>query len=124
MCVTHVVGLFAICITSVPAIRMLSTFYSSMVVLVEYSAASNSLSMLCIVGKDMSLGICPYRAILVMTSFRCFLWQELGISILEMAVKACTKEIEKYKGKLLVKEPPRAVSNLQFIFGSAVNLFS
>lgn len=72
----------------------------------------------------MSGGVSVDHAILVLTSFKCCLWQELGISILETAVKACTKEIEKYKGKLLVKEPPRAVSGLPFIFESSVNLFS
>jgi len=36
--------------------------------------------------------------------------QEQGISVLTDAIKACTAEIEKYKGKLVVKEPPRAVS--------------
>jgi translation initiation factor 2 subunit 1 len=36
--------------------------------------------------------------------------KDLGITVLENAIKACTKEIEKHKGKLLVKEPPRAVS--------------
>jgi hypothetical protein len=36
-------------------------------------------------------------------------WQELGISILESAIRACVKEIEMHKGKLTVKEAPRAV---------------
>lgn len=36
--------------------------------------------------------------------------KEQGISVLEVAIKACTKEIEKHKGKLSVKEAPRAVS--------------
>ncbi|KAL2643489.1 hypothetical protein R1flu_011076 [Riccia fluitans] len=36
--------------------------------------------------------------------------KDLGISVLENAIKACTKEIEKHKGKLSVKEAPRAVS--------------
>ncbi|KAH9538889.1 hypothetical protein CY35_15G031400 [Sphagnum magellanicum] len=36
--------------------------------------------------------------------------KELGISVLDSAIKACVKEIEKHKGKLTVKEPPRAVS--------------
>jgi len=36
-------------------------------------------------------------------------WQELGISILESAIRACVKEIEIHKGKLTVKEAPRAV---------------
>ncbi|KAG6554384.1 hypothetical protein Mapa_004301 [Marchantia paleacea] len=36
--------------------------------------------------------------------------KDLGISVLENAIKACTKEIEKHKGKLTVKEAPRAVS--------------
>ncbi|PAN50122.1 hypothetical protein GQ55_9G510000 [Panicum hallii var. hallii] len=36
--------------------------------------------------------------------------KEQGISVLTDAIKACTAEIEKYKGKLVVKEPPRAVS--------------
>lgn len=35
--------------------------------------------------------------------------QDLGIAVLEAAVKACAKEIEKQKGKLVVKEAPRAV---------------
>lgn len=41
--------------------------------------------------------------------------QEQGISVLTDAIKACTAEIEKYKGKLLVKEPPRAVSSFQYL---------
>jgi translation initiation factor 2 subunit 1 len=36
--------------------------------------------------------------------------KDLGIAVLEAAVKACAKEIEKQKGKLVVKEAPRAVS--------------
>lgn len=36
--------------------------------------------------------------------------KEKGITILENAVEACTREIESHKGKLIVKEPPRAVS--------------
>ncbi|KAH7416193.1 hypothetical protein KP509_14G079800 [Ceratopteris richardii] len=36
--------------------------------------------------------------------------KEQGITILNAAIKACTKEIEKHKGKLSVKEAPRAVS--------------
>jgi hypothetical protein len=42
--------------------------------------------------------------------------QDLGIAVLESAVKACSKEIEKHKGKLLVKEAPRAVRVLFFHF--------
>jgi len=41
--------------------------------------------------------------------------QEQGISVLTDAIKACTAEIEKYKGKLVVKEPPRAVSSFQYL---------
>ncbi|KAM3313875.1 hypothetical protein ACQJBY_033025 [Aegilops geniculata] len=36
--------------------------------------------------------------------------KDQGISVLTDAVKACTAEIEKHKGKLVVKEAPRAVS--------------
>eukprot|EP01018_Ginkgo_biloba_P004282 Gb_28065 [translate_table: standard] len=36
--------------------------------------------------------------------------KEEGISVLEAAIKACGKEIEKHKGKMAVKEAPRAVS--------------
>jgi len=36
--------------------------------------------------------------------------KDLGIAVLETAIKACSKEIDKHKGKLLVKEAPRAVS--------------
>ncbi|KAG0591651.1 hypothetical protein KC19_1G190700 [Ceratodon purpureus] len=36
--------------------------------------------------------------------------KDLGIAVLETAIKACAREIEKHKGKLLVKEAPRAVS--------------
>lgn len=36
--------------------------------------------------------------------------QEQGISILNKAIEACTAEIERHKGKLTVKEAPRAVS--------------
>jgi hypothetical protein len=42
--------------------------------------------------------------------------QNQGISVLTNAIKACSEEIEKYKGKLLVKEAARAVSSLlQFL---------
>lgn len=36
--------------------------------------------------------------------------QEQGISVLNAAIKACTEIIESKKGKLAVKEAPRAVS--------------
>lgn len=36
--------------------------------------------------------------------------QDQGISVLRKAIAACTEEIERHKGKLTVKEPPRAVS--------------
>lgn len=36
--------------------------------------------------------------------------KEQGISVLNNAVKACTEEIELHKGKLTLKEAPRAVS--------------
>ncbi|KAJ9153443.1 hypothetical protein P3X46_026881 [Hevea brasiliensis] len=36
--------------------------------------------------------------------------KEQGISILNKAIAACTEAIEQHKGKLVVKEPPRAVS--------------
>ncbi|GAB2239240.1 hypothetical protein Droror1_Dr00025153 [Drosera rotundifolia] len=36
--------------------------------------------------------------------------KEQGIAILNKAIKACTEEIEKYKGKVTLKEEPRAVS--------------
>ncbi|KAI5073762.1 hypothetical protein GOP47_0011775 [Adiantum capillus-veneris] len=36
--------------------------------------------------------------------------KEQGIAVLNAAIKACTKEIEKHKGKLSVREAPRAVS--------------
>lgn len=35
--------------------------------------------------------------------------QEQGIAILSEAIKACTEEIESHKGKLTVKDAPRAV---------------
>ncbi|KAM3326801.1 hypothetical protein P3S67_001927 [Capsicum chacoense] len=35
---------------------------------------------------------------------------EQGIAILTKAIAACTEEIERHKGKLAVKEAPRAVS--------------
>ena len=35
--------------------------------------------------------------------------QDQGISVLNMAIKACTKEIEKNQGKLTVRDAPRAV---------------
>ena len=41
--------------------------------------------------------------------------QEQGISVLGKAIIACTESIEKHKGKLLVKEEPRAVSATPFI---------
>ncbi|KAH6837363.1 Eukaryotic translation initiation factor 2 subunit 1 [Perilla frutescens var. hirtella] len=36
--------------------------------------------------------------------------KEQGIAILTKAIEACTEEIERHKGKLTVKEAPRAVS--------------
>lgn len=36
--------------------------------------------------------------------------KEQGIAILTKAIAACTEEIERHKGKLVVKEAPRAVS--------------
>nr|CAD1833848.1 unnamed protein product [Ananas comosus var. bracteatus] len=36
--------------------------------------------------------------------------RDKGISILTNAIKACTEEIDRHKGKLIVKEAPRAVS--------------
>ncbi|XP_008793076.1 eukaryotic translation initiation factor 2 subunit alpha homolog [Phoenix dactylifera] len=36
--------------------------------------------------------------------------KEQGITILNNAIKACTEEIDRHKGKLIVKEAPRAVS--------------
>ncbi|OAY54956.2 hypothetical protein MANES_03G078600v8 [Manihot esculenta] len=36
--------------------------------------------------------------------------KEQGISVLNKAIAACTEAIEQHKGKLVVKEPPRAVS--------------
>ncbi|XP_068648713.1 eukaryotic translation initiation factor 2 subunit alpha homolog isoform X1 [Aristolochia californica] len=36
--------------------------------------------------------------------------KEQGISVLNNAIKACTEEIERHKGKLVLKEAPRAVS--------------
>ncbi|XP_047953476.1 eukaryotic translation initiation factor 2 subunit alpha homolog, partial [Salvia hispanica] len=36
--------------------------------------------------------------------------KEQGITVLTKAIQACTEEIERQKGKLTVKEPPRAVS--------------
>ena len=35
--------------------------------------------------------------------------QDQGISVLNMAIKACTKEIEKNQGKLTVRDAPWAV---------------
>ncbi|AQL07357.1 Eukaryotic translation initiation factor 2 subunit alpha [Zea mays] len=57
---------------------------------------------------------CPVKIKLVAPPLYVLTTQTLdkdqGISVLTTAVKACTAEIEKYKGKLVVKEPPRAVS--------------
>ncbi|XP_068653466.1 eukaryotic translation initiation factor 2 subunit alpha homolog [Aristolochia californica] len=36
--------------------------------------------------------------------------KEQGISVLNNAIKSCTEEIDRHKGKLIVKEAPRAVS--------------
>ncbi|CAL9180656.1 unnamed protein product [Musa hybrid cultivar] len=44
------------------------------------------------------------------TQTHCSLDQEQGISVLNNAIKACTEEIEWYKGKLTLKEAPIAVS--------------
>lgn len=46
--------------------------------------------------------------------------QEQGIQILNHAIAACTEAIEGQKGKLAVKEPPRAVS---VNFSSAQRVF-
>lgn len=43
--------------------------------------------------------------------------QEQGITILNNAIKACTEEIDRQKGKLVVKEAPRAVS-INFIINN------
>lgn len=43
-----------------------------------------------------------------------FLLQEQGITVLNQAIVACTEEIERHKGKLTVKEAPRAVSCCDF----------
>lgn len=42
--------------------------------------------------------------------------QEQGISVLNKAIAACTEAIEKHKGKLIVKEEPRAVNAKSFSF--------
>lgn len=50
---------------------------------------------------------------LVIESYLCILlWsvQEQGILVLTNAIAACTESIEQHKGKLVVKEAPRAVS--------------
>lgn len=36
--------------------------------------------------------------------------QEQGIKVLTQAIAACAATIERHKGKLTIKEPPRAVS--------------
>nr|BAK02876.1 predicted protein [Hordeum vulgare subsp. vulgare] len=57
---------------------------------------------------------CPVKIKLVAPPLYVLTTQTLdkdqGISVLTDAVKACTAEIEKHKGKLVVKEAPRAVS--------------
>jgi len=46
------------------------------------------------------------------------LWsgQEQGILVLNNAITSCTESIEQHKGKLVVKEAPRAVSVTSSIF--------
>jgi translation initiation factor 2 subunit 1 len=57
---------------------------------------------------------CPVKIKLVAPPLYVLTTQTLdkdqGISVLTDAIKACTSEIELHKGKLVVKEPPRAVS--------------
>ncbi|MQL83372.1 hypothetical protein Taro_015866 [Colocasia esculenta] len=57
---------------------------------------------------------CPVKIKLVAPPLYVLTTQTLekdqGISVLNNAIKACTEEIEKHKGKLAVKEAPRAVS--------------
>lgn len=48
--------------------------------------------------------------------------QEQGISVLNKAIAACAEAIEQHKGKLVVKEPPRAVS-VFFLFKHLVKLW-
>lgn len=40
-----------------------------------------------------------------------FYGQEQGLAILNKAIAACSEAIEEQKGKLVVKEAPRAVSS-------------
>jgi translation initiation factor 2 subunit 1 len=58
---------------------------------------------------------CPVKIKLVAPPLYVLTTQTLdkdqGISVLTAAVKACTAAIEKHKGKLIVKEAPRAVSD-------------
>lgn len=42
--------------------------------------------------------------------------QEQGISVLNKAIAACTEAIERHKGKLTVKEEPRAVSATPLLY--------
>ncbi|GAB4860238.1 hypothetical protein Ancab_011717 [Ancistrocladus abbreviatus] len=57
---------------------------------------------------------CPVKIKLVAPPLYVLTTQTLdkdqGISALSRAITACTEEIERHKGKLVVKEPPRAVS--------------
>lgn len=57
---------------------------------------------------------CPVKIKLVAPPLYVLTTQTLdkdqGISILNNAIKACTEEIDRHKGKLIVKEAPRAVS--------------
>ncbi|KAJ3704896.1 hypothetical protein LUZ61_008601 [Rhynchospora tenuis] len=57
---------------------------------------------------------CPVKIKLVAAPLYVLTTQTLdknqGISVLTNAIKACSEEIEKYKGKLIVKEAARAVS--------------
>eukprot|EP00249_Psilotum_nudum_P006209 c19545_g1_i1 orf=129-1244(+) len=57
---------------------------------------------------------CPVKIKLVAPPLYVLTTQTLdkdqGIAVLEDSIKSCTKEIEKHKGKLTVKEAPRAVS--------------
>jgi len=43
--------------------------------------------------------------------------QEQGILVLNNAIASCTEAIEQHKGKLVVKEAPRAVSVTLFFYG-------
>jgi len=67
--------------------------------------------MLCIEGRYLQHCFSHHLRICYL-----FIWQEQGMSVLKKAIVACTEEIERHKGKLTVKEAPRTVRFIVFLY--------